>query len=298
MATLILGASGLLGRALLRGFVTDGAIGTCHTRLAPGLIPLDIRHTAAVDELLAATGADVVINAIGERRPEMWARRPNAMHALNTQAAATIAQAVTAAGAWLLHISSDYVFPGGQPPYTPDDPTRPVNSYGHSKLAAEHHVRALAPTAVILRIPVLFGPAESPGESNITTLAAAVASGRPIRVDHTVRRYPTHVDDVTAVCRDLAALTHTARPAHGVWHYSSTIGRSKYDLARLIAAVHDLPADHLTPDDTPLHDRPGDCRLDCTALTNLLGSVPEPRQETFANRVRAVTHTWIQRARL
>jgi S-adenosylmethionine synthetase len=199
----------------------------------------------------------------------------------------------------LLHISSDYVFPGGHPPYAPEDRTAPVNPYGQSKLAAEQHIRDLAPEAAILRVPVLFGPTRTAGESNITALAATVAHGRRTRVDHTVRRYTTHVDDVTTVCRGLAALTRATRTPCGVWHYSNPLGHSKYDLARLIAATHGLPDDHLSPDHTPLSDRPGDCRLDCSALHVLLGAAfPSPPPETFTVRVRVVTRPWVARERL
>jgi dTDP-4-dehydrorhamnose reductase len=110
-------------------------------------------------------------------------------------------------------------------------------------------------------------------------------------LDHTTRRYPTHVDDVAAIC---AALT-THRPG-GVWHFSNTEGHTKYEIARLIAAGHDLPTAGITPNHTPPVDRPGDCQLDSTALWKLLGEHARTAIDTtgsFAHRAAAVTRSWI-----
>jgi dTDP-4-dehydrorhamnose reductase len=293
MATLILGATGLLGRALYHRLAPHGALGTCRTRIRPGLLPLDVRDPQAIGALLRHLRPDVVINAAGERRPAAWERDPDTTRAVNVDAPAEIARAATEMGAWLIHISTDYVFDGTAPPYTPSDPPCPVNPYGAGKLAAEHAVRAAAPTAAILRIPVLYGPVEAPGESLVTEIAHALAQQRPLTLDHTICRYPTHVDDVAAICAALA--DQPERPA-GLWHFSGADAYTKYEMAQLIATAHNLPTAGIAPNHTPPADRPGDCRLDCTALWNHLG---EPvRAEigsagSFAERVATVTRPWI-----
>jgi dTDP-4-dehydrorhamnose reductase len=134
MATLIIGATGLLGRALHHRFAPHGALGTCHARARPGLLALDVRDPQAIDALLRHLRPDMVINAAGERRPAVWEREPGGTRAVNVDAAAEIARAATRVGAWLIHISTDYVFDGTAAPYTPTtDPapsttTEPANS--------------------------------------------------------------------------------------------------------------------------------------------------------------------------
>ncbi|MGI9000749.1 MAG: dTDP-4-dehydrorhamnose reductase family protein [Pseudonocardia sp.] len=288
MATLIIGASGLLGRALHRGLRGE-VLGTSNTRRRPDRIPLNVRWPDAITQLLRETRPESVINAVGERRPAVWNHDPHAMRALNVDAAAEIARAATETGARLLHISTDYVFDGSAPPYTPDDPAHPVNDYGCSKLDAERQVLDRAPTAAILRLPVLYGPVERYTESNITTIAHAVAQRNPITLDHTTPRYPTSVDDVTIIC-DL--LLHHRRWPSGVWHFSGDEGYTKYEIAQLIAEVHHLQTKHITPQLTAPVGRPGNCRLDITALVNLLGAAAVQARSSFAARVEAATRPW------
>src|SRR5438067_307003 len=73
--------------------------------------------------------------------------------------AANVARAATAAGAWTVHISSDYVFDGTKrDPYLESDPTGPLSAYGGSKLAGEEAVAREAPGAhTIVRSSWLFG---------------------------------------------------------------------------------------------------------------------------------------------
>jgi dTDP-4-dehydrorhamnose reductase len=251
------------------------------------------RTVRSVPTTLRALRPTAVINAAGERRPTIWHRDPAATRSLNVDAAAAIARAATETGAWLLHISTDYVFDGTAPPYTPDHPPRPVNDYGQGKLTAEHRVLAAAPSAAVLRVPVLYGPVETPGESMVTEIAHALAHQQPLALDHTTRRYPTHVDDVATVCELL--LNHPLPPA-GIWHFSSEEGHTKYEIAHLIATAHDLPTRHLIPNHTPPADRPGDCRLDTSALWTLLGEHARAAvgsADSFAERAERVTRPWI-----
>ena len=57
-------------------------------------------------------------------------------------------------GAQLVHVSTDYVFPGdrvGGPPYDVDDETGPRSAYGRTKLAGEQAVRELLPGRLLGR---------------------------------------------------------------------------------------------------------------------------------------------------
>lgn len=47
---------------------------------------------------------------------------------------------VAAIGAFLIYISSDYVFDGTNPPYTEEDIPNPLNLYGKTKLDGEKAV--------------------------------------------------------------------------------------------------------------------------------------------------------------
>jgi S-adenosylmethionine synthetase len=119
---------------------------------------------------------------------------------LNVTASASIARLVNDQGGALLHISSDYVFDGTKPPYKPNDEPNLLNEYGKSKLAAEQAVVQNYPSALILRLPVLYGNVESLDESSVTVLLKAVRdSSKQSKMSDYELRYPTDVADV-ALC--------------------------------------------------------------------------------------------------
>lgn len=292
MATLILGASGLLGRSLYAEMSENGVAGTYFSRPGAGLKYLDVRDPRSITELVRTLRPGQIVNAIGERRPNVWENDPSAMVTLNVDAAACIADAARLVDAKLIHVSSDYVFDGGDPPYGPDDPTRPVNGYGQSKVAAEHEVRMRCPQATILRIPVLYGPTVGYRESNVTEIAHNVGSGVPIELDHTTLRYPTHVDDVAKICKALLGAAIGGCTISGTWHFGSSVGYTKYEIACLVGQVHGLSMDHIRPAYVSQGDRPGDCRLDSSALLELLGETAVGGR-SFTSRLRSVTRPWI-----
>lgn len=71
----------------------------------------------------------------------------------------------------MIHISTDYVFDGTRPPYSPSDNPNPLNNYARSKLQSEQIVQDIQPEATILRVPVLFGPTDRLEESAISILS-------------------------------------------------------------------------------------------------------------------------------
>ena len=62
---------------------------------------------------------------------------------VNVEATAHICAQAKEIGAYVIHISTDYIFDGTAPPYTPEaGQPNPLNKYGQSKLDAELAVRA------------------------------------------------------------------------------------------------------------------------------------------------------------
>ncbi|MFF0430293.1 dTDP-4-dehydrorhamnose reductase family protein [Streptomyces sp. NPDC004520] len=272
---MIFGASGLLGRSVMRAFGDMTVTGTGLSRTAGGLVAVDATSADAVTGLLGRVRPDVVVNCVGERRPALWAGSPEKARAGNVEAARLIAEGARAFGARLVHVSSDYVFDGTAPPYRPGSPPNPLNEYGRWKLLAEYAVRAACPDAAILRLPVLYGRVQFAGETNLTEIARQVAAGAPVELDDVCVRYPTHADEAAEVCRRLAgALLHGRHPGRVV-HWSAEQGLTKYRMALLIARRFGLPAGHVRAGaaDAACGDRPVDCRLDAGNLPAALGPV-------------------------
>ncbi len=149
---LVLGASGMLGRAVFKALKQQqeqdagGAcevVGTGHARAAAlGLEPLDVTDAAALRACLARVRPAVCVNCIAERRPDRVEQDEAQARRLNVELVERLAeQAAAGSGFHLVHISTDYVFDGSAPPYTPDAVPNPLNAYGRHKLAAEEALR-------------------------------------------------------------------------------------------------------------------------------------------------------------
>ena len=125
-----------------------------------------------------------------------------------------MAKLAAAKSVLLIYMSTDYVFSGkvGEAPFEADAPTRPTNLYGQTKLDGEkavleeYQAAGRSGLGVVLRVPVLYGDAETPEESAVNVLmdvlwkAQSQPQGLKIRMDHWALRYPTNTADVARVC--------------------------------------------------------------------------------------------------
>jgi dTDP-4-dehydrorhamnose reductase len=155
MRLLVTGAAGMLGQDVTAAAERAGHSVTPLPRRA-----LDIADPAAVTSAVAAARPDAVINCAAWTDVDAAEAHEAEATAVNGTAAGHVAAAAAAAGAFVVHVSSDYVFPGtAHTPYTESSPTQAVGAYGRSKLAGEHAVAAAAPHAhAIVRTAWVFGP--------------------------------------------------------------------------------------------------------------------------------------------
>jgi len=145
---LLLGAQGQLGQTLQRVLPTDR-----YNLVTRDRDTLDISNEselrAALDELRPAA----IINAAAYTAVDAAESDDLAARAANAAGPKYLASWVAANEAWLLQVSTDFVFSGrNHRPYTPDDQTDPLSIYGRTKLEGELHVRYLAPeSSLVLR---------------------------------------------------------------------------------------------------------------------------------------------------
>lgn len=186
-----------------------------------------------------------------------------------------LARRANAAGAHFLQISTDYVFDGTSPPYTEDSPPRPLSAYGRLKLRGEYAALAAHGRAVVLRVPVLYGPSSDVAESAITAFARNVAAAEACTLDDWQIRVPTYTPDVAAtVANILTAQLRGDVPglAHGgIFHYSSPDKFTRYSVAVAIGRLLGKGTEHIASDPSPPPGapRPRDAFLDSSKLAAL-----------------------------
>ena len=163
MKILVLGASGMLGNAMLRVMsareawsvigTVRGAEPTLHVA-APRAVLIPGVHADQPDSLLAAFAQarpDVVINCVGLVKQLSNAEDPLVAVPINTLLPHRLARICEVAGARLVHVSTDCVFSGKQGNYTESDLADAQDVYGRSKLLGEVDY----PHAVTLRTSII-----------------------------------------------------------------------------------------------------------------------------------------------
>jgi dTDP-4-dehydrorhamnose reductase len=156
MRILITGAAGMLGQDLEAAARAAG-----HEPVALARAQLDVTNPAAVDAAVTAAAPDVIVNCAAWTNVDAAEEHQPRALAINGRGAGNVARAAAAAGAWTIHVSSDYVFDGTKTvPYVESDRVGPRSSYGRSKLEGELAVARAAPQRhTIVRSAWLFGAA-------------------------------------------------------------------------------------------------------------------------------------------
>src|ERR1700759_2291822 len=154
MRILITGAGGMLGQD-----VRTAALAAGDEPISLARAQLDIADEDAVLRVVTDARPDAVINCAAWTGGDAAEEHEPQATAANGAGAGKVARAAATAGAWTIHVSSDYVFDGSKrTPYLESDPTGPLSAYGRSKLAGELAVASGAPQAhTIVRSSWLFG---------------------------------------------------------------------------------------------------------------------------------------------
>lgn len=176
-----------------------------YSQRGDGLVPLNLLDGDAVKKTFADFRPDAVLHCAAERRPDVAEKDPAAAKQLNVEASRQLATIAKELNAVLVYVSTDYVFDGSSPPYSPEDTPNPLNLYGRTKLAGEQAVRETYPEgSIVLRVPVLYGEAPNPSDSAVNILLNPVRSDKETGMDDYAVRFPTCVDNVGRVLKDIA----------------------------------------------------------------------------------------------
>jgi len=195
----------------------------------------------------------VVVNAAAHTAVDAAETDEDAAYAVNAAAPALLAQACGRHGARLLHVSTDYVFPGdrtGGPPYDVDDEPGPKGAYGRTKLAGELAVRELLPDASwVVRTAWVYG---RHGANFVKTMARLAAERETVSVVEDQVGSPTWSRDLA---RGLWALVREDAP-RGTYHCTNRGETSWYGFARAVFAQLGADPDRVQPTTTDAFPRP------------------------------------------
>jgi dTDP-4-dehydrorhamnose reductase len=224
MKVLVIGMEGQLGSELMNLF--DDVVGT--TRRNSSGIKLDIVNGTAVEDAILKNYPDVVINAAAFTNVDKGENDKENSYMVNAEAVRHIVRATSVIGAYLIHVSTDYVFDGTKGNYSEDDIPNPINYYGLSKLMGDAYALSYDDT-IVVRTSGVFGK-----KSNFPLFVA-----KTLMEDKTVYAIDSYYSPISAKRLAIAIKDIVSKRYYGILNIA---GRrtSRYDLAHRIKELLDI----------------------------------------------------------
>lgn len=284
---LLIGSNGQLGKELQNTLASYNIIAVARPTV-------DLAQPDSLRQLLKEIQPQLIINAAAYTAVDKAESEPELATAINATAPAILAEVAQQLEAFLIHISTDYVFNGQQShPYQETDTTNPLNVYGKTKLAGEQAVRHKCDRHLIIRTAWVYG---SYGNNFVKTMLRLGAEREEVRVVADQIGSPTWARDLAQA---IALVIPQLKPeVAGTYHYTNSGVASWYDFARSIfeEAKHigfPLKVQRVTgittADYPTVAQRPAYSVLACERISKVLGT-PRPYWRTSLRQMLAELH--------
>jgi dTDP-4-dehydrorhamnose reductase len=252
LTVLVPGGSGQLGRDLAALATDDIEV---H---APGSTELDLRQTGAVvtavTDLVARAersgSRPVVINAAAYTAVDAAETEDDRAFAVNADGPRVLAAVCSSRRAPLVHVSTDYVFPGDRSgpdavPYEPEDPIGPCTTYGRSKAAGDDAVLGSGARAWVVRTAWVYG---STGHNFVKTMVRLERERDTLSVVDDQRGSPTSAAELAAGLLQLAGrIADGQGPTRRVLHCTGGGDTTWFSFARAIFTEIGADPERVTP---------------------------------------------------
>lgn len=241
---LVTGANGQLGNELqllanenpaYRFFFTD-------------VDTLDICNKEAVMAFVNENRTDYILNCAAYTAVDKAEDNAALCEKINCDAVRNLGEAAAAAGARVIHVSTDYVFDGTRhTPYRETDPTCPRSVYGHTKLAGEKALLAACPGSVIIRTAWLYSAF---GNNFVKTMLRLGKEREEIQVIFDQVGTPTYAADLAAAILAVVNQSEAGDFRPGIYHFSDEGVCSWYDFTVSILKAAGIEGCRVTPIET------------------------------------------------
>ena len=214
----------------------------------------------------AVDNAKIIVNCAAYTNVDGAESEVELAHQVNAEAVGRLGALVKEANAWLLHISTDFVFDGRlDRPYVETDPANPINEYGRTKLAGEQLLGDSGCRHCIMRVEWTYGSA---GSNFVTKLIQHAKTDKTLKVVDDQIGSPTATTEVAkAICELLL------KKPTGIFHFASSGYVSRYEMAEFIFDKLSIDVNLLackTSDYVTAAVRPLNSRFDCSKIAGLL----------------------------
>jgi dTDP-4-dehydrorhamnose reductase len=211
MKIFLTGGSGQVGYELRRSLSLFGKV------IAPNRSELNLQDLDAVNRFLNDTVPDLIVNAAAWTAVDKAEEEHEAAFILNAALPGVLANYAARNNIWLIHYSSDYVYPGiGKEPWKETDITAPLSVYGRSKLKGDNNIASSGCNYLIYRTSWVYS---ARGNNFMKTMMKVAAAQELMNIVNDQWGAPTParlIADVTA--QALGRISQSVLPNPGVYH--------------------------------------------------------------------------------
>jgi dTDP-4-dehydrorhamnose reductase len=277
LRVLVTGAGGMVGREVVEALEPHEVVGLDHGALDVG----------DRDSVLGAIGSiqpDAIVHCAAMTAVDACESEPDRAFLVNALGVRFVMEGARRAGAYVVTLSTDYVFDGTQPePYHEWDTPNPASVYGQSKLGGEFEIDL---ECAVVRTSWVIG---RHGANMAKTVLRLAAGDTPLRFVDDQRGCPTIAADLATMLR-----TFVIERLPGTWHVTNQGAVSWFEFAGdVLRAAGDDPA-RVAPISTADLDpprpapRPANSVLDNRALRLAGRKLLPDFRESLPELVRAI----------
>lgn len=266
-------------RVLITG--ANGQLGSALQKLAPDFADLnaidvddvDLTDAAMLRARLSVEAPEIIINAAAYTAVDKAESEEELAQAINSDAVATMVEAMAEMGGRFVHVSTDFVFDGtSSRAYRPADERAPLSAYGRTKASGEDHLRD---EDLLVRTAWVYAAG---GANFVRTMLRLMRERDALSVVADQIGAPTWANSLAQTIWGLVAIE-----AAGTYHHCDAGVASWYDFAVAISEeAHAIGLIETAPAITPITtadyptpaSRPAFSLLDCSATRAALGDEP------------------------
>ncbi len=278
---LVVGGDGFIGRALVRRHRERGDNVTHTTRRhvdSPGAVLLDLQTVP--DDWVPPRRIELAYLCAAVARVDECEANPSATHSVNVEGTLRVARALQLAGAFVVLLSTNYVFCDTNPRPAIGDPYCPATEYGRQKAAVEQGLSALPGRWAIVRLTKVLGRESA----LIERWRGALENGERV-----VAFSDVHISPISLSFAVDALYRIGSEKRVGVHHLSGRGDISYVALARIVArklgSPVDLVAGQSYRETKAQFPSPRHGSLDMAAAKSSLGIDPQDAEDVVAELV-------------